>query len=129
MACGKSVVIEEHGQFIKCDFPAKQRREEGISCDFRKITDRVSGGSQDYYKVMVNDPTSGGPEYEAECNDIIEALGLNYAEATVIKAIWRMSAHRRGLQSKADPLYDAEKVAFFARRILRQNGGDDEEVS
>lgn len=85
----------------------------------------ISGGSNDYYKVHVQHPTSGGEPYTAECNDIIEALGLNYAEATIVKAIWRISAFRSGLQTKATPDYDAEKVMFFARRVLRQNGGKD----
>ena len=88
------------------------------------MTERITGGSQDYYKVYVKNPTTRRRGYWAECNDIIEALGLNYAEATVMKAIWRISAWRRGLQQKAHPLYDAEKVLFFGKRVHVQIKSD-----
>jgi len=65
--------------------------------------------------------------YSAECNDIIEALGMNYAEGNVFKAVWRMCAARQG-KSKAgytDGLYDAEKVIFFGQRLVEMARSDD----
>lgn len=82
-----------------------------------------TGGSVSYYTVAILHPTT--PErspYTAECNDIIEALGMNYAEGNAFKAIWRMCAARKGLGKKGydDGLYDAEKVAFFGNRMIHQ---------
>lgn len=84
-----------------------------------------TGASVSYYTVRVQNPTSGGDTYEVECNDIIEALDLNYAEGNVFKAIWRRAAERNlGLVkagSKGDGLYDAEKVVFFGQRLVEQS--------
>lgn len=82
-----------------------------------------TGGSVNYYKVPVILPTSGGASYVAECNDIIEALGMNYAEGNAFKAIWRSCAAKQlGLskQGYKDGVYDAEKVVFFGNRMLVQ---------
>ena len=82
-----------------------------------------TGGSVSYYTVTVAAPTSGGQPYKAECNDIIEALGMNYAEGNAFKAIWRRCAARTLGISKAgykDGKYDAEKVVFFGQRMVAQ---------
>ena len=81
-----------------------------------------TGGSVSYYKVAIASPTSGGNEYTAECNDIIEALGMNYAEGNAFKALWRRAAARMGKSKKGytDGLYDAEKVVFFGERLVAQ---------
>jgi hypothetical protein len=82
-----------------------------------------TGGSVGYYQVKVTAPTSGGDAYTAECNDIIEALGMNYAEGNAFKAIWRRCAARTLGKTKAgykDGLYDAEKVVFFGERMVAQ---------
>ena len=81
-----------------------------------------SGGSVNYYKVQINDPTSGSNNsYMAECNDIIEALNMNYTEGNIFKAIWRMAAARELGKLKEGfekPKYDTEKVVFFANRLM-----------
>lgn len=84
-----------------------------------------TGGSVSYYRVDVRNPTSGGGPYSAECNDIIEALNMNYAEGNAFKAIWRMCAARQGKskQGYSDGLYDAEKVVFFGQRLVEQQKG------
>ena len=82
-----------------------------------------SGGAVDYYKVAIHSPTSGGAAYTAECNDVIEALGMNYAEGNAFKAIWRRAAARtlgKAKKGYTDGLYDAEKVEFFGRRLVAQ---------
>ncbi len=82
-----------------------------------------TGGSVSYYQVRIDNPTSGGSAYVAECNDIIEALGMNYAEGNAFKAIWRRCAARTLGKAKAgykDGLYDAEKVVFFGQRMVAQ---------
>lgn len=90
----------------------------------KKDTDtrEYTGGSVNYYQVKVERPTSGGSAYTAECNDIIEALGMNYAEGNAFKALWRSCAARKGLSKRGytDGVYDAEKVEFFGRRLVVQ---------
>jgi hypothetical protein len=79
-----------------------------------------TGLSVNYYGVHVADPTSGGEPYDAECNDIIEALGMTFAEANVFKAIWRIAASRQGKRKKGNnTVYDAEKCVFFSARVLK----------
>lgn len=80
----------------------------------------LTGGSSDYYKVNIASPTSGGAPYMAECNDIIEALNMEYDVANVFKAAWRIAALREGhgKPGQDSPVYDAEKVVFFGQRII-----------
>jgi len=83
-----------------------------------------TGGSVNYYKVEVKSPTTFDQPYRAECNDIIEALDMNYAEGNAFKAIWRRCAERQGKKKKGNnTFYDAEKIVFFAQRILEQEKG------
>lgn len=78
-----------------------------------------TGLSVNYYQVRITRPTTPGrPVYIAECNDIIEALNMTFAEANVFKAQWRIAAERTlGLKKKGNnPLYDSEKIVFFGQR-------------
>lgn len=89
--------------------------------------EEYTGGSVSYYTVRVENPTTPGVDpYDAECNDIIEALDMNYAEGNAFKAIWRRAAARKGLKKKGytDGLYDAEKVVFFGQRMVVQEKAD-----
>lgn len=82
-----------------------------------------TGGSVSYYCVNIPHPTTKGRvPYVAECNDIIEALGMNYAEGNAFKALWRRAAARQGNAKRGytDGLYDAEKVEFFGARLVAQ---------
>jgi hypothetical protein len=82
-------------------------------------TPPLTGGSVGYYKIAVNSPTSGAEPYTAECNDIIEALGMTYGEGNVFKAVWRHALARQGIGKKGNTLlYEAEKAEFFAKRLL-----------
>ncbi|AEJ81480.1 hypothetical protein 14Stepyanka_00037 [Erwinia phage Stepyanka] len=85
-----------------------------------------TGGSSDYYKVTIAKTTTPyAMPYTAECNDIIEALGMNFAEGNAFKALWRRAAQRtlglRKAGAKDDGLYDAEKVEFFGKRLVEQS--------
>lgn len=82
----------------------------------------LTGGSSDYYKVQVARPTSGGEAYMAECNDIIEALRMEYDVANVFKAAWRVAALRqgRGKPGQDSAVYDGEKIVFFGQRIIER---------
>jgi len=79
-----------------------------------------TGGSSSYYKVNVVNPVSHGDPYEVECQDIIEALGMNFGAGNIFKAIWRICAAKKGKAKKGyvDSVYDLEKIIFFAQREL-----------
>lgn len=80
-----------------------------------------SGGSVSYYVVEIAHPTHQPAPYTVECNDIIEALEMDYAEGNVFKAIWRTAAARQGKIKKGhDAKYDAEKIVFFGQRLLER---------
>ena len=99
------------------------RPEESPHLSSATEDEEYTGGSVSYYKTSIAAPLSGNAPYVAECNDIIEALGMNYAEGNAFKAIWRMCAARTlGVKKRGytDGLYDAEKVAFFGARMVAQ---------
>lgn len=85
-----------------------------------------TGGNVNYYLVDIVDPKRLEP-YRAECEDIIEALGMTFAEGCLFKAIWRscaartLSLHKEG-QDKAG-IYDAEKAVYYAARVLAVRKG------
>lgn len=119
---------EKHGLDLpyacECYACKSEERQEKIDEVFRTVELREqqkTGGSVDYYKCHVADPISGGPEYTAESIDIIEALGMTFAEGEAFKAIWRTCTGRMGGAVKADnkALYNAEKVEFFGARMVR----------
>lgn len=107
---GNTPIVDGH-RGIRVDGPSGYTKPE------------KSGGSVDYYQVKIAHPTTQGRDpYTAECNDIIEALGMNYAEGNSFKALWRSCAARTlgKLKEGGDAVYDAEKNVFFANRILVQ---------
>lgn len=79
-----------------------------------------TGFSVDYYRVGVTVPNQAEEPYTAECGDIIEALGMTFPEACAFKAIWRKAAARTlgKVKDGNTELYDAEKIVFYAGRIL-----------
>lgn len=82
-----------------------------------------SGGDVNYYVVDIAEPKRFAP-YKAECEDIIEALGMTFAEGNAFKAIWRSCAARTLGLHKGDQdvhgVYDAEKVVYAGQRMLVQ---------
>lgn len=81
-----------------------------------------TGSNVNYYLVDIPDPKRLDP-YQAECEDIIEALGMTFAEGCAFKAIWRSCAARQGKQKKGmddNGVYDAQKVVYYGERMLAQ---------
>ena len=80
-----------------------------------------TGKNVNYYLVDVKEPKRLTP-YQAECEDIIEALGMTFAEGCAFKAIWRSCAARTlGLAKKGQDehgVYDAEKVVYYGNRMV-----------
>ena len=84
-----------------------------------------SGGNVDYYRVHIAQPKRPEvPAYTVECEDIIEALNMTFAEGCAFKAIWRSAAARTlGLKKQGQDehgVYDAEKVTYYGQAMLRQ---------
>lgn len=84
---------------------------------------KLSGGNNNYYIAEVPNPKRLSP-YVAECEDIIEALGMTFAEGCAFKAIWRSCAARTlgKVKPGADSagVYDAEKVVYYGQRMVAQ---------
>lgn len=98
------------GPYVDPDQPALRRAE-----------DQLKGGLVNYYLVHVSHPQRGGPGYQAECEDIIDALDMTFDEANIFKAIWRTAAARQGNgKPNQKALYDAQKVVHYANRMLRR---------
>ena len=89
------------------------------------MSEEHTGGSVSYYDVVIKEWTN--PDHQLQlpivvsCNDIIEALGMNYAQGNAFKALWRIAAAKQGKMKKGNNTkYDAEKIVFFGERILKQ---------
>lgn len=82
----------------------------------------LKGGKVNYYLVAVTHPQRREQlPYQAECEDIIEALELNFDEANIFKEIWR-GANARKANGKPGhtALYGAQKIVHYANRILKR---------
>lgn len=78
-----------------------------------------SGGDVDYYVCVISEPKRQRA-YIAECEDIIEALNMDFAEGTVFKSLWRSCAERAlGLKKQGNnAVRDAEKMVYSSNRVL-----------
>jgi hypothetical protein len=82
-----------------------------------------SGGLVNYYLAEVKHPQrKEQPAYTAECEDIIDALGLTPDEANIFKEIWRTANERTHGKGKVgnNPLRAAQKMVHYSGRILRK---------
>lgn len=82
----------------------------------------LTGGLTNYYLVTVQHPQrEDQPPYQAECEDIAEALQLTPNEFCEFKAIWRTAAARLGNGKPGQKaLYDAQKRVHYATRDLKK---------
>lgn len=88
----------------------------------RHALKQLTGGKTDYYLVWVMRPQrEEQPPYQAECEDIIRALGMTWDEGNIFKALWRSCAARMGNGKPGnDALYDAEKIAHYGNANFAQ---------
>lgn len=83
---------------------------------------RLTGDNVDYYLIPVHHPKRL-PPHVTEVEDIIEALGMNFAEGTLFKSLVRLVQLRRNMGKPGSTRqYEAEKVLYYARRIHAQTG-------
>ena len=86
------------------------------------MAEGLTGGRVNYYLAQVDDPQREDQvPYQAECEDIIQALRMDFNEACEFKAIWRTAAARLGNGKPGQKeMYDAEKRVHYATRSLRR---------
>ena len=109
-------------------YPASDIPDEATKAFVRELnkTDepaKLSGGRVNYYLVKVSHPQrEEQPPYQAECEDIIEALGLNFDEGNIFKELWRTANERTHGNGKPgnSHLRAAEKIKHYADRILKR---------
>jgi hypothetical protein len=82
-----------------------------------------SGLRVNYYLVQVDTPQrEEQPPYQAECEDIMDALGLVPDEANIFKEIWRTAnerTHGKGKEGNT-PLRAAQKLVHYSGRMLKK---------
>lgn len=126
LAIPNSTFCSEHLIPHSLDHLSKQNQPyqpmANIKPDLPVAKEKTTGGNNSYWLVNVDKPKRLKP-YEAECEDIIEALGMTFAEGCAFKAIWRRCAARKG-NAKTDyagQLYDAQKAVYYAQRMVAQD--------
>ena len=79
-----------------------------------------SGGRVNYYLVQVLNPQREDTQpYQAECEDIIEALQLNFDEGNIFKELWRTANARKGAKKKGqDNVRAGEKLVHYSKQVL-----------
>lgn len=84
------------------------------------MADESTGLRVNYYLVQVDFPQREEQiSYQAECEDIIDALQLTFDEANIFKEIWRTARQRQGSGKAGNtPLRAAEKMVHYSSRIL-----------
>jgi hypothetical protein len=118
--------VDIHSYKLETDYQERPVFTKDVTSEVTEESPELeyTGGSVNYYKCFVASPTTLDLPYHAECNDIIEALGMTFAEGNAFKAIWRRCAARTyGSMKKGydNGLYDAEKVVFFGERMVEQS--------
>lgn len=83
---------------------------------------KPTGLRTNYYLARVDHPQrEDQPPYTAECEDIIEALGMDFDEGCEFKSLWRTAAARLGnAKPGLTEVYEAEKRFHYAGRQLRR---------
>ena len=90
------------------------------------MNQELTGGKVNYYLVRVEAPQrEEQPPYQAECEDIIQALGMTFDEGCLFKALWRnANARKNNGKPGQSAKYDAEKMVHYANRILKKESGN-----
>lgn len=103
-----------------------ERADELVKQEKRRTdaeNSELSGGDVNYYLLDIKEPKRLAP-YMAECEDIIEALEMTFAEGNVLKALWRscnMRVHGHGKRGQdMNGIYDGDKIAYYGERIKVQ---------
>lgn len=87
------------------------------------MNQELTGGKVNYYLVQVEAPQrEEQPPYQAECEDIIQALGMTFDEGCLFKALWRnANARKNNGKPGQSAKYDAEKWYIMLGVFLNKN--------
>lgn len=124
-----AVGLSEHEEYLlnSSGLSWMTERFEVLQEDYRaehllNHQEEYTGASVSYYKLTITERIDPETEpCEIECQEVIEALGMDFAEGNAFKAIWRKCAARKFGKAKKgydNGLYDAEKVVFFGQRMV-----------
>lgn len=82
----------------------------------------AGGGLTSYYVVQVKHPQDPkSAPYQAEAEDLIEALDLSFDEGNILKELFRKANERKGIiKPGTSQKRSAEKMHHSTSRILRQ---------
>lgn len=122
MSCNPRKVAYWSGQVQKYALELEQL--EGVAEEEATATPsetpELTGSRVNYYLAYVENPQREDQDaYMAECEDIIQALGMTFDEGCIFKALWRTAAARQGNGKPGQKdVYDAEKMVHYAGRIL-----------
>lgn len=90
----------------------------GLRPDADQKPGHISGGDVSYYLVNVPDPKRLDP-YTMEAEDIVEALKMEFAEATVFTGVIRLCKMIMGIGKPGNTeVYEAEKLVYYSQRAL-----------
>lgn len=112
------------------DKPEYKEDPSGTPAVSVNVAAEYTGGSVSYYAVDIRAPFNASADpYTAECQDIINALKLDFNEGSAFKAIWRRAAARLGKKKLGydNGLYDAEKTEFYGNQMKRTTPVADQE--
>lgn len=103
----------------------------GLKSPNRLIAGIVGGGEPkvesqgtqcEYYECPVDypqNPRQGEVAYIANCEDLIQALGMTFDEGCEFKSLWRRARARQGfVKAESTAVRDAAKAVHYAQRIL-----------
>lgn len=92
-------------------------------------TPAITGGNVDYYLIPIPSPKRIKKPYVVEVEDISEALGMNFAEATILKALVRLCQIRKGRGKPGSTRrYEVQKIDYYGQRLIAQcDQADDSE--
>lgn len=80
-----------------------------------------SGSHCEYYYCPVTHPRNPGQKsaYVANCEDIIQALGMTFDEGCEFKSLWRRARARQGfVKAESSAVRDAAKALHYAERVF-----------
>lgn len=87
--------------------------------------EKTTGFHVDYYLVEIKEARRGVTGI-VECDDVIEALGLTFAEGCVFKEIWRTARARQGVGKPGHTQrYGREKVLHYAEFLYNKEVAGD----
>ena len=106
---------------FECGFCRELRQREGMSGIVRPDKVETSGGHCEYYHCPVPAPANENQEapYIANCEDLIQALGMSFDEGCEFKSLWRRARARQGyVKGETTAVRDAYKAVHYANRVL-----------